>query len=111
MNGDPEGRAFFGARILRIRWQLHKFVLPQFVDTQVPRNAEQPSPKCAICAQFSSSPNDPQKSFCCRVFRIRAVAEHSEGVAENPLTIQLVYSTKRVGIALGEGGEPALLGQ
>jgi hypothetical protein len=83
-------------------------VLPHFVDAKVPGDAEEPSPKRSIRAEFAGSAKDAKECFGSDVFSIGTIAQHSERVSENPFSVQFIDSTQSLGIALVEGGEPAL---
>jgi hypothetical protein len=83
-------------------------VLPHFVDTKVPCDAEEPRSERSICAEFARSAKDAKECFGCDVFGIRTIAQHAKRVSENPFSVQFIDSTQSAGITLVEGGEPAL---
>jgi hypothetical protein len=62
-------------------------MLTHAVDTKIPGNPEKPCSECAIGAEFACAAQNAEKSLGGCVFGIGPIAEHSEGVAENPLTV------------------------
>jgi hypothetical protein len=111
MDCNSESRFVLAARILRVWRQLHEFVLPQLINTQISRNTEEPGAKGPIGSQLTGASKDSKESFGGGVFGIGTIAEHAVCVAEDPLSVHLVEAPKGRSITLCEGDDPAFLRQ
>lgn len=96
---------------MSVDWKVDELVLPHLVDTEVPGDPEKPSPKGGVGPKFVRAPKDAEERFRCCVLSIGTVAEHPEGVAKNPLSVNLVQRSERGGVPLRESVEPPLFGQ